>query len=264
VSSCIYHASNKVTTAINGECLLLACKNKTKGGDPVCKRCLSEIETRVGRIISNNRNTMSVQLFFFEVFQIKSMWPTSISTSVNHEGVTETGIFKRRQHPVVFMAWPIIWRHIKACPDFYIDPTRIWATWKWIETKLEVILPKVILYSQIVDYIVGINERHVISFRTAVSLGRTEKFKGIDGNAVHIVTPLGCYNPSMVMDALNMADQSGISVTDLMKEDENMASFIETLVAKGDAMVANRRVYSKRYLKKVHCYESRFKKMWGE
>lgn len=260
LTSCIYHQNSKILTTSVDECILSHCSQRTS--DVVCSHSITEIEVRVGKILANNGNCIEVSDLFTAVFGIKSMWTTSITASVSKGGVDSDGMFKQRQHPTVFTAWPVIWRHLRASSNFIVEFGMVWVTWKWIEHNLQDILPRLIRYTEITGLIPGITDRHVISFRTAINLGRTEVFRGVDSSSIRKTTPLNCYSSRRLLEALRMADHAGIPIATLMQEDDRMSSFIDELVGRGEVLVANRRVYARSMLEKATGYDERFAPLW--
>lgn len=260
LSSCIYHNDSHIASVVDKECIMPSCSSKTD--NTVCHVCVKGIIARSIKILTNSGNRLSVGDLFDAVFRIKSLWTDSIAASVNPECVSGNGMFKRRSHPIVAVSWPIIWRAIRKSPDMMVIAGQVWSTWAWIESKLDQVLPKVILYSQISTYVEGLSEANIISFRTSVNLGRTKKFKAVTSTSVRKITRLNCYNKETLLDALALADHNGIPIVDLMKEDAAMKDFIMEVQKSGEALVANRHLYSRRWLGKVDCYEERFAPMW--
>ncbi len=261
LTSCIYHNDSHVATVVDRECIMPECSTRTN--DTVCQACVKGVIARSIRILANNEDCLVVGDLFDLVYHIKTMWTDSIMASVNPECVSEKGMFKRRTHPIVAVSWPILWRAIRNSPDLMVIGGRVWSTWAWIESRLDQQLPRVIRYNQISAYVEGLSEANIISFRTSVNLGRTKKFKAVSSSSIRKVTKLNCYNRETLLGALALADHNGIPIVDLMKEDADMKDLIKDVQESGEALIANRHLYSRRWLTKVDCY-ARFEAMWTD
>ena len=188
---------------------------------------------------------------FAEVFAIKSLWPESVNR-VHKDAVDSRGNFKRKQHPLVALAWPIIWKYLKEIPELIVVDTKVWLNWHWIETQLASLLPRIINYSDIAALVPNVDHKRVTAFKTAVQLGKTSIFQGISSTGIHRVTKLGCYDYQQTVEKIHSADFSGIAESDLLKENENMLEFIEKMIAENEAVIIKRRVYSIRNVGDCH------------
>lgn len=203
------------------------------------------------KIIGNAGGVIDVGTVFQEVFAIKSLWSETVNC-VSRDAVDLVGNLKRRQHPIVALAWPIVWKTLKEIPDLILVDSQLWLNWHWIETQLDHLLPRIINYNEISTLVPTVDEKRVAAFKTAVQLGKTKVFQGISSSSVHRITKLGCYDYRQTIEKIHSADYSGIAECDLLKENENMIEFIDKAEAEGEAVIIKRRVYSLRNVGDCH------------
>lgn len=246
---CITHRGSQLALVDTRQCICLDCQSLTS--NVICRVSLDQIGTRMQKIIGNAGGMIDVGTAFAEVFAMKSLWPEAVNC-VSRDAVDSHGNLKRRQHPLVALAWPIVWKTLKEIPDLILVDSHLWLNWHWVETQLDHLLPRFINYSEICTLVPTVDERRVTAFKTAVQLGKTKRFHGISSAGVHRITKLGCYDYGKTIEKINSADYSGIAECDLLKENENMLEFIEKMVAEGKAVIIKRRVYSLRNVGDCH------------
>lgn len=246
-NKCITHRGSQLEAVATTKCLLSGCQSLTT--DVICRSSKDQILTRMLKCIGNAGGSLSVSNLFVEVFGIVTLWPESIN-AVDVRAVNSAGAFKRRQHPVVALAWPILWQHIRSSADVVVIAGVVWLTWRWVEHSLGDLLPRFIPYTEIAALVPHMDAQRVAAFRKVVTMGRTVLFKGITSAGIHCVTKLGCYDYRQTAERIHAADYRGVAIDDLLTENAEMMKFIQKLEDDEEVMVFKRRVYSLRHIPK--------------
>jgi hypothetical protein len=247
--SCIWHDSSIVVLGEN-KCCMPRC-NASVDDSFVCRSCISELVARLIKVLTTQGCVTTTAGVFDMIFSFSSLWVPSIapcSSVINGDGVVQ-----RPVHPVVNVVWPVLWDEIKRSKDIFIVGEDVWLTWYKIEEMLSGFLPRIIRYTEIPE-LIGVEPEIVVSFRTAIAMGKTKRFSAVDGTGVRIKTNHSCYSKERLESVLTKADWAGIKIEELMVEDKDMHTFIAELVEEKKAFILNRRVYSRAFLKKAENY----------
>ena len=161
---CITHRGSQLALVDTKRCICLDCQVSTTS--VICRTSLDQLGTRVQKIIGNAGGVIDVGTTFAEVFAMKSLWPEAVHT-VSQDAVDSFGNLKRKQHPIVALAWPIVWKTLKEIPDLILVDSQLWLNWHWIETQLDHLLPRLIHYSEITPLVPTGDEKRVAAFKTA-------------------------------------------------------------------------------------------------
>lgn len=186
------------------------------------------------------------------IYNIKSMWASSVA--VKSSLVNIHGAFNRVAHPIVNSTWRAIFSAIHNRKDFVLTPEGdVWLAWIWIEKHILQRTPMIIPYKDITTLVPGIDETRVTAFRIALQLGKVKHIRSISSTAVRKITTYNAYNKQTTETAIRNAYHAGLQIKDLMKEDKDMAHYIELLIKERKIFKTGGSVY--RIYPQVSCIE---------
>lgn len=245
--SCIYHNSSLFVSPAS-ECIIPKCKIRHEG---ICNHCSQRITTSLVKLLTNLGFCLSIRALFVETFRIKSIWPASIIKDVSENAVSPGGLIQRMCHPIIMQSWPNIWQSIRNSVEFVVDNGKVWIGWYWIEQKLLHHLPRIIPYSAVPKMVDGVSVPMLVSFRTAIGMGKSKRFQSINKDTFCRRTKYSCHTLDRLQSVIVAADYAGVLIADLMAETEHMDKMIRTLIDRGHAFVVNEYIYSTGFLKRV-------------
>jgi hypothetical protein len=256
--SCVHHAG-RVLTCTEDKCIMVNCKFDRAGDASVlCRNCSGQLKLRILKIVEIYNHSTSIPTLFEQIYSINTFWAESV-TAVLGSAVRNNGVFRCAVHPIILTSWNYILGIIRSSPELIDIYDRIYTTWVWIESKLQLLPPQVIEYGRIPQIIPGVTTEHVKAFMMNITMNKSTEFVSVSSFEVRIKTELDCYNIRKTKDAITMAGHTGIPIELLMREDVNMPEYIRVMKDKGEIVIYNRRVYSKSMTRKAKDYEGRFK-----